>query len=612
MTYESFKNIETKKNYLENLNRNILDALGMSNLDEIIPKAATGSLLENSNLQTGSGNKQEQIGSGHVDQQLFQIFNTPHLCQKLQGYSLKNWEYEDVEILTSLVQFWSTNHPDLNVENRIALIDFLLDNFNPGSYDLLRLKEEHVKQKNEAVPEHQKVEHRVKTWVEQDPFNYLNIRDIFRFSNSVDEALEYIEQIIPYRENDDTECYAWYCYSISQLLYEYEALSQSEYWLSRALAILPNEVRFINHKGLIAFKKREFDTALPLFELADKINPYEEDIVYKGNMAHTLLNLASQNNTNRKEYLKQSEELYIECQQISKNLKYFYNIAECQYLQYRFEDAINSFLKSPNTDNDHATIAGFHNKLGNLFYDDKRYMEAIDAYKRAIDFDPDKAIYYGNCAMGYRYDNNYEEARKYFLFAIRVSSSDEEAAKYHNHMGVLSHFEKNYNQAILHYDNAIILHNTNSLYHRNKANAAYNIPNYDTAFKHYQLAAGFEADLKVKAMDLNFAGLCCSRRDKFEEALEFYLKAHENDPDNELYLSNTAFMYQRLKKYDIAIDWYNKAIRMEKNQAQNYYYLGNLFVELGQKNNARMNYEKAIVHDPQNNTYITALGELKD
>ncbi|MBF0466742.1 MAG: tetratricopeptide repeat protein [Nitrospirae bacterium] len=82
---------------------------------------------------------------------------------------------------------------------------------------------------------------------------------------------------------------------------------------------------------------------------------------------------------------------------------------------------------------------------------------------------------------------------------------------------------------------------------------------------------------------------------KYQEALSYYEKAVELDPQNALYLNDAGLMYDTLGQYNKAIDYYEQALKIDRqnfddNHPQIAIYLNNLggaYYDLGQ-------YEKAI------------------
>lgn len=77
-------------------------------------------------------------------------------------------------------------------------------------------------------------------------------------------------------------------------------------------------------------------------------------------------------------------------------------------------------------------------------------------------------------------------------------------------------------------------------------------------------------------------------------ALESYTKAIQLDPGNADSYYNLAFMYVELKEYDQARENFSKAIRFQERNYKAYYGRGFTFEVVGDIGNARKDYEKAL------------------
>ena len=69
--------------------------------------------------------------------------------------------------------------------------------------------------------------------------------------------------------------------------------------------------------------------------------------------------------------------------------------------------------------------------IGNTYRDKKDYDEAIKAYRRAIELEPDYADAYYNLGLAYAGKGEYDRAIEAFNQVIKLSSDDELA---HNHL----------------------------------------------------------------------------------------------------------------------------------------------------------------------------------
>jgi Ca-activated chloride channel family protein len=64
-----------------------------------------------------------------------------------------------------------------------------------------------------------------------------------------------------------------------------------------------------------------------------------------------------------------------------------FNVGDVHYKKKNYEEAINSFEKSLNTNDVSLQEQAYYN-LGNSYYKNNKYQEAIDYYKKALELDP--------------------------------------------------------------------------------------------------------------------------------------------------------------------------------------------------------------------------------
>jgi tetratricopeptide (TPR) repeat protein len=97
----------------------------------------------------------------------------------------------------------------------------------------------------------------------------------------------------------------------------------------------------------------------------------------------------------------------------------------------RSEEAIAAYRRAIELDPNEGAP---HNGLGNVYRDLGRSEEAIAAYRRAIELDPEEAIYHNNLGNVYSELGRSEEAIAAYRRAIEL---DPEEAVYHNNLGIV-------------------------------------------------------------------------------------------------------------------------------------------------------------------------------
>jgi len=94
---------------------------------------------------------------------------------------------------------------------------------------------------------------------------------------------------------------------------------------------------------------------------------------------------------------------------------------------------------------------------------------------------------------------------------------------------------------------------------------------------------------------------------QYQDAVDFYTKAIEFDPNNAIYYANRAAGYSHLAKHQLAIDDCNLAIAKNPNYGKAYSRLGLANFSLGKYTEAVTNYKRALELDPTNVTIKQSL-----
>jgi tetratricopeptide (TPR) repeat protein len=127
-----------------------------------------------------------------------------------------------------------------------------------------------------------------------------------------------------------------------------------------------------------------------------------------------------------------------------------------------------------------------YNNMGNAYYGQENYKEAIRCYQKAIDLNPNYATAYNN--MGNAYDDlkNYKEAIRCYQKAIDLNPNY--ASAYYN-MGIAYKNLENYKEAIRCYQKAIELYPNHASAYNNMGSSYYDLGNEREQINCYKKAA---------------------------------------------------------------------------------------------------------------------------
>jgi len=117
---------------------------------------------------------------------------------------------------------------------------------------------------------------------------------------------------------------------------------------------------------------------------------------------------------------------------------------------------------------------------------------------------------------------------------------------------------------------------------------------------------------KYNAADYYNLGFLYEQVGGKDEAMRFYNKAVQMQPDLEPALYNLANLYQDAGNYKIAMELYGRLIHYHPKNPLGYLNMGHIFYALGEKQRARQFYLKVIDLDPENGDAYYNLGYLSE
>ena len=196
---------------------------------------------------------------------------------------------------------------------------------------------------------------------------------------------------------------------------------------------------------------------------------------------------------------------------------------------------------------------------GNQLYDRAHYQEALQAYERAIQLDP-----------------NFAEA--------------------HDARGdALSSLERS-QEALAAYEQAIQLDPNYAHAYEGEGNVFYNLKLYYEALEAYEQAIRFDPS---SASAYNGKGDALYYLKRYQEALLAYERAIQLDPSYASAYNGKSWTLWQLKRFEEALIAYEQSIRLDPSCASTYNGEGNTLYDLNHYQEALAAYEQAIQLDPK-------------
>ena len=237
--------------------------------------------------------------------------------------------------------------------------------------------------------------------------------------------------------------------------------------------------------------------------------------------------------------------------------------------QGKLDESLDSLNKAISLDKNF--IPAYRNRIS-LFLKSNKLNEAINDYKnilRVNDSDLNSLI---NIAILYDKTNNKEEALKFAKASVKVNNESEMA---HYNLGTIIYDKKDtrtYEDAKNAFNKVIDLNSKN--YNANIAlgNIHFEEENIDAAFKYFKNAI----ELRPESGQAHFKyGNCLNYFERFDEAINSFKKAIELEPDLFGSYNNIGNTLVRLNRDKEAIPYYEKSIvlikKREKNNSNNFF-----------------------------------------
>jgi superkiller protein 3 len=142
-----------------------------------------------------------------------------------------------------------------------------------------------------------------------------------------------------------------------------------------------------------------------------------------------------------------------------------------------YHNAIEAYRRADELDPDHTSLrdtveylhadpnagnAQVWNELGNSFFKAGAYAEASDCYRKAADMEPGNGWAFSNLALSLALQSKFEEAVPLYLKSIELFKEDKEKADAWNRLGNVYRRLNDYDNAIAAYQHAVQLNNENA------------------------------------------------------------------------------------------------------------------------------------------------------
>lgn len=251
-----------------------------------------------------------------------------------------------------------------------------------------------------------------------------------------------------------------------------------------------------------------------------------------------------------------------------------------------------------------------HVKLASCYVKKNDFPKAIAQLKDASRLDPEAVEPLALLALIYTTQNDSRSAQVEYEAALKNASRQEpENVGIYRELGILSLQQKKFKEAESTYLLILKLSPDDSQAHFYLGNVYYELKKNAQAIEELKKAIQLKPDYHEA---LNYLGYVYVEENKnLDEARLMIEKALVLDPDNGAYVDSLGWLYFKQAKFAEAQKELSRASTLLEDPVI-YDHLGDVYQKVGDLENAKTNWRKALKLDPMQEKIINKIGQFKD
>ncbi len=234
-------------------------------------------------------------------------------------------------------------------------------------------------------------------------------------------------------------------------------------------------------------------------------------------------------------------------------------------------------------------------KLAELSFSLRKFEEAIGYARKMQQMQIGKNVSF-LIAKSYYELNNYGESLKYCELAYKEDDKDPMIP----YIGARCYMEmSNYKKSAGCYEQALALDSANATWMYEAGLIYYAIPNHEKAL--YWIQRAGEKGYKKSDDYLGNLASAFLNAGQHQKGIDLLKDILKNKPEDQEIMYSIAQAYYNIKKYDDAIDYWDKALAIDKQNASALYMIGLSYQKKGDEAKGKALCDKAIQMDPSLN-----------
>jgi choline-sulfatase len=220
--------------------------------------------------------------------------------------------------------------------------------------------------------------------------------------------------------------------------------------------------------------------------------------------------------------------------------------------------------------------------LGNIYFKERRFKEAIAPFLAAFEKKPDDAFTVINVANSYIAMRKFDQAEAFVLDYFKKGFSD---AQLYYLLGNMNFVQKKYDKAIPYFEKCLSLNDQSVSSHN--ALAAIDIDQGNLAGADEHIQAALKINPEQTNVHYNLAQLL-EKQGKMREAADAYLQEIQISPSHLKALFNLSRLYRLAGDEDKELEYLKKAVEANPRFPMSYLYIARIYLNRG------ANYQEAI------------------
>ena len=226
---------------------------------------------------------------------------------------------------------------------------------------------------------------------------------------------------------------------------------------------------------------------------------------------------------------------------------------------------------------DDPAVGDAHFALGNLYLRQRKYADAIAAFKKALELKPDDSFAVMNIAGAYQALGRIDDAEQFVLDYLKTGFRDSQLLYL---LGNMNYRRKSYDKAIGYFEQCLAENPRSASAHNGLAAIYLTRDDLTKAEEHIRAALGLNP--RLQSVRYNMAQLL-ERQGRLPEAADYYRQEIEDSPKSYKALFNLSRVYRALGRPEDELKTLERTAEVAPDFPLTYFYLARAYLARGER-----------------------------